>query len=160
MSPETRHLTLHLSTADDTARLATRLGASLRAGDVLLLDGPIGAGKTHFARALIRSLLAAPEDVPSPTFTLVQSYDGPECEIWHSDLYRLGHPDEVVELGLTDAFDTAICLVEWPDRLGDLAPDSALTLAFAPGPEEEARAVAISWQDARWDDRMKELADG
>ncbi len=157
--PPDRRLDLTLNSPEDTAQLAARLGQCLLPRDVVLLEGPIGAGKTHFARALIQSLLTQPEDVPSPTFTLVQTYDGPECEIWHSDLYRLGHPDEVVELGLLDAFDTAISLVEWPDRLGDLQPPAALKVSLTPCAQDEMRHVRLSWQDARWDDRIKELAD-
>ncbi len=155
-APHTRNILL--TGPDETAHLARRIGAQLRAGDVLLLEGPIGAGKTHFARALIQSLLPVPEDVPSPTFTLVQTYDGPKCEIWHSDLYRLGHPDEVIELGLTDAFDTAICLVEWPDRLGDLAPANALTLGFDTTGDDEARSLTLHHQNDRWTPLMTELA--
>lgn len=120
---------LHTATVtgpDQTADLARRIGAILTAGDTLLLNGPIGAGKTHFARSLIQSLLTVPEDVPSPTFTLIQTYETPVCEIWHADLYRLGSVDEIEELGLSEAFDTAICLIEWPDRLGDLMPQNAL----------------------------------
>ena len=127
---------------DETGALARMIGAGLRPGSVILLDGPVGAGKTHFARALIQSLLAVPEDVPSPTFTLVQTYDGQGGEIWHADLYRLTAPDEVIELGLEDAFETAICLVEWPDRLGDLAPADALTLTFSPLDEDSRRIEA------------------
>jgi tRNA threonylcarbamoyladenosine biosynthesis protein TsaE len=118
------------SSPEETGGLARRIGAALRPGATLLLDGGVGAGKTHFARALIQSLLLSPEDVPSPTFTLVQTYDGTSGEIWHADLYRLSSPDEVVELGLEEAFETAICLIEWPDRLGELAPPDALTLRF------------------------------
>lgn len=147
-----------LPSPEATADFAAQLATHLRAGDVLLLAGPIGAGKTHFARALIQSLLTTPEDVPSPTFTLVQVYDGMSATIWHSDLYRLTHPDEVTELGLTDAFDDAICLVEWPDRLGDLAPASALHLSFTPGAHDDARRVTLHWSDPRWSDLMKELA--
>ena len=99
---------------------------------MILLDGQIGAGKTHFARALIQSLLPVPEDVPSPTYTLVQVYPGPGFEIWHADLYRLSGPDEVHELGLEDAFETALCLIEWPERLGHLTPKSALSVTFLP----------------------------
>ena len=155
-SDQTRQLAL--AGPDDTAQFAATLGARLRPGDVLLLDGPIGAGKTHFARALIQASLPVPEDVPSPTFTLVQVYDGPTCEIWHSDLYRLGHPDEVAELGLTEAFDSAICLVEWPDRLGDLAPEQALTLSFAAGVAEDARVLTLRWSDPRWTTLLTEIA--
>lgn len=123
--------TIDLPTEADTARLARRIGTVIAGGDCLLLEGQIGAGKTFFARALIRSLVGEGEDVPSPTFTLVQSYTSPKGEIWHCDLYRLTSPDEVMELGLDLAFDTAITLIEWPDRLGDLAPSSALRLRFA-----------------------------
>lgn len=123
-------ISLFLAGPDDTDRLATTLAPLLAAGDCLLLSGPIGAGKSHFARALIRARLGRMEEVPSPSFTLVQTYpDSPE--IWHADLYRLSHPDEVLELGLDDAFATAICLVEWPDRLGRLTPPDALTLTLS-----------------------------
>lgn len=123
-------LCLDLPDADATDRFGAAMAGLVRAGDVLLLDGPIGAGKTHFARALIRARLGQAEDVPSPTFTLVQVY-GTDPEIWHADLYRLTHPDEAIELGLEEAFETAICLIEWPERLGDLVPKTALTLRFS-----------------------------
>lgn len=138
------------SSPDQTADLARRIAARLGPASVLLLEGNIGAGKTHFARSLIQHLLAQPEDVPSPTFTLVQTYQTPDFEIWHADLYRLSHPDEVFELGLTEAFDTALCLVEWPDRLADLAPDTALTLRFSVGDSDDTRQIAASATDPRW----------
>ena len=116
-----------------TADLAARLAPMLEIGDCLLLEGPIGAGKTAFARALIRSRLGRIEDVPSPTFTLVQTYDDPMGDIWHCDLYRLTHPDEAWELGLSDAFETAICLIEWPDRLGSDTPKGAIKMSFSAG---------------------------
>jgi tRNA threonylcarbamoyladenosine biosynthesis protein TsaE len=123
---------LSLFLPDDAAtdRLGAVMAAHLRPGDTVLLAGPIGAGKTHLARALIRARLDRPEDVPSPSFTLVQTYDAPGAAIWHADLYRLSHPDEVAELGLEAAFDSAICLVEWPDRLGRATPPGALTLTL------------------------------
>ena len=134
-------LCLHLVDADATARLGQWFAAHLRAGDCLLLEGQIGAGKSHFARAFIQARLGRAEDVPSPTFTLVQSYQA-DVEIWHADHYRLSHPDEVLELGLEEAFDSAICLIEWPDRLGSLLPKGAMRLRFAL--EGEGRQVAIS----------------
>lgn len=144
-------LTLQTRSPEATAALAARLGARLKPGDCLLLDGPIGAGKTHFARSLIQSLLAVPEEVPSPTFTLVQTYDTPAGEIWHADLYRLNSAAEIAELGLTEAFGTAICLVEWPDRLGKLAPPDALSLRFAADPDRaDTRRIAFDWRDGRW----------
>jgi tRNA threonylcarbamoyladenosine biosynthesis protein TsaE len=146
---------LLLDDADATDRLGAAFARLLRAGDVLLLEGQIGAGKTHFARAVIRTLLAAngaQEDIPSPTFTLVQTYDA-GTEIWHSDLYRLTSPDEAIELGLEEAFDSAICLVEWSDRLGDLAPDRALTLRFSYENEGQSRRVE-GFGDRTWRGRL------
>lgn len=139
---------IDLADPQATERLGQALAPRLGSGDVILLSGPIGAGKTHFARALIQSLLPEPEDIPSPTFTIVQIYDGPDCEIWHSDLYRLSHPDDAIELGLEDAFETEICLVEWPDRLGSMAPASALSITFEAN--GEGRSAIFSWTDPRW----------
>lgn len=134
-----------------TDRLAQAFARHVRAGDTLLLDGQIGAGKTHFARALIQCFVS--EDVPSPTFTLVQTYDAPKFEIWHADLYRLTHPDEAVELGLTEAFETALCLVEWPERLGADRPKQALTLRFSV--LESGRNVVALAEDPAWAARLK-----
>lgn len=126
----TTTLTFDLPHEADTSRLGRALSDQLRAGDCLLLEGPIGAGKSHLARAFIRARLGEAEDVPSPSFTLVQTYPG-DPEVWHADLYRLSHPDEVLELGLEDAFATAICLIEWPDRLGTSRPANAIRLTLA-----------------------------
>lgn len=147
---------IHILLADETATadLAVRLALILLPGDTLLLEGPIGAGKSAFARALIRARLGRMEDVPSPTFTLVQTYDAPDGDIWHCDLYRLTHPDEIFELGLDDAFATSICLIEWPDRLGSEAPQDALRLAFS------AKAVAhevILTPTPKWGARLREI---
>lgn len=133
----------------DTIALATQVGAALRPGDVLLLQGPVGAGKSFFARALIQSLQDNPEDVPSPTFTLVQTYETKAGEIWHADLYRLSGPDEAAELGLLDAMDTAICLIEWPDRLAGDAPDDATTCHFETGKADTHRTIAFHGKNAR-----------
>jgi len=144
---------LHLPSPEATAAFAARLSDRLGPGDVLCLSGDLGAGKTHFARALIQHRQRQAEDVPSPTFTLVQTYDLPQGDVWHADLYRLSDPWEVAELGLLDAFDTALCLVEWPDRLGALAPDDALTLTFEQGDEPETRNVALE-AGPRWADKI------
>lgn len=125
-----------------TTRLAEAFSAAAGPGSVFLLSGPIGAGKSHFARAFIRARLGPDTDVPSPTFTLVQSYETPSGEIWHADLYRLSHSDEVIELGLDAAFAGSICLIEWPDRLGSLSPPGALHLEFEPW--DEGRRVTLS----------------
>lgn len=153
MTPDARHITLSLPDAEATTRLAERIAPLLRPGDVLLLQGPIGAGKTHFARSLIQARLAAEglvEDVPSPTFTLVQTYVSAGTEIWHADLYRLSQPDEIAELGLEQAFSDAICLVEWPDRLGPMRPPLALDVTLAPDPVTDARLATFSGDPDRW----------
>ena len=117
--------------------------AARRAGrDVILLSGEIGAGKSCFARAVIRQRLGAATEVPSPTYTLVQTYDDASATIWHADLYRLSGADEVVELGLLEAAETAICLIEWPERAGAVWPQTALRLAFAA--QADGRVVQVS----------------
>lgn len=151
--------TITLSSPEETAQLARELAPRLAPGDVLLLHGPIGAGKTHFARSLIQALMEVPEDVPSPTFTLVQTYDTTAGELWHVDLYRLSHPEEVIELGLTDAFETAICLVEWPDRLGDLAPPDALNLTLALGDEDDTRLLTLAPTARKWTSRLNGMTN-
>ena len=149
-------LAFTLDTPEDTARFATLLGAQLAPGDVVLLEGDVGAGKTHFARSLIQSLLSHAEDVPSPTFTLVQTYPTELGDIWHADLYRLTSTHEIEELGLVDAFETDICLVEWPDRLGPLVPAHGLTLSFMPAETETARHMTVRWTDRKWDSKLKD----
>ena len=143
-----------ISIADEahTVAFARRLAPLLKAGDTVLLSGEIGAGKTFFTRAVIQSLLREPEDVPSPTFTLVQTYDAGQFDIWHCDLYRISGPDDARELGLEDAFDNAVCLIEWPDRLGRLAPSDALTLLFSG--EGPARAITVEGNEA-WRQRLE-----
>jgi len=152
MPEHARHL--RLTSPDATCGLAQALARHLGPGDVLLLSGPVGAGKSHFARCLIRALTTPGEEVPSPTFTLVQTYPAPAADIWHADLYRLTDPTELVELGLAEAFETAIALVEWPDRLADMAPASALHLEFAHGTAPDTRHLALRWSDPRWTPRL------
>ncbi|MDB6178112.1 tRNA (adenosine(37)-N6)-threonylcarbamoyltransferase complex ATPase subunit type 1 TsaE [Paracoccus sp. Z330] len=124
--------------------LARLLAAAAGPGRTILLDGPVGAGKTHFARSFIRARQGdQAEDVPSPTFTLVQTYDDPSgTEIWHADLYRLTDPSELDELGLEEAQDNAICLIEWPDRL-DMLPPGAWTLAFETLDDPDLRRITM-----------------
>lgn len=117
--------TVLLSDEKATLALGARLGAVLGAGDIVALTGGLGAGKTTLARGLIQSL-CGDDEVPSPTYTLVQTYDAPDCELWHCDMYRLEQPEEAYELGLIEAFDEAICLIEWPEKLGALLPQGAL----------------------------------
>lgn len=148
-------LILRLDSPEETTRIAIAIGATLGPGDCILLSGKIGSGKTHFARSLIQSLLLSPEDVPSPTFTLVQVYETDRGEVWHSDLYRLSAVEEIEELGLAEAFTDAITLVEWPDRLGPLAPKNALLVHFETDPAQEClRVLAFRWSDPKWNSRL------
>lgn len=119
--------------ADPAATLALgrRLGAQLEAGDVVCLSGGLGAGKTTLARGAIEAWTGAPEDAPSPTYTLVQTYDGPKGPLWHVDLYRLKRAEEAWELGLEAAFAEAACLIEWPERLGAMLPGDRLDVSLA-----------------------------
>jgi tRNA threonylcarbamoyladenosine biosynthesis protein TsaE len=107
-----------------TARLGAAIARVLEAGDAVCLSGPLGAGKSTLARALIRALTTPDEDVPSPTFTLVQFYEGPRLKVAHFDLYRLTSADEAYEIGLDEALDDGAAVIEWPERLdGRLPPD-------------------------------------
>ncbi|TKW66760.1 MAG: tRNA (adenosine(37)-N6)-threonylcarbamoyltransferase complex ATPase subunit type 1 TsaE [Paracoccus denitrificans] len=134
--------------ADLTTAFARALAPELRAGDTLLLEGPVGAGKSHFARALIRARLNSPtEDVPSPTFTLVQTYDA-SPPVWHADLYRLSDSAEIDELGILDAMPDAIMLIEWPDRIGPVP--GALTLSLRPQDDPGLRQIALSGDPDLW----------
>lgn len=146
---------IHLPDADATDRFGEALAQSLKPGDTILLAGQIGAGKTCLARAAITALhigtgQPAPE-VPSPTFTLVQSYELPGIRVWHADLFRLTEASEVTELGLEEAIGTDIVLVEWPDRLQDV-PDDALALSIAV--QDDGRQVVLRSTSDRWRERI------
>jgi tRNA threonylcarbamoyladenosine biosynthesis protein TsaE len=140
-NPEKATMQLFLPDATAATRFAQLCAAHLRAGDSVLLSGPVGAGKSHFARSVIQTYLGPDTEVPSPTFTLVQVYNGP-FEIWHADLYRLTHTSELVEIGLEDALGQALCLIEWPDRLGDLPIQGALHIHLSY--HNDGRLVQIS----------------
>jgi tRNA threonylcarbamoyladenosine biosynthesis protein TsaE len=128
-----------------TEALAATVAALARAGDVILLEGELGAGKSAFARAFLRAATADPTlEVPSPTFTLVQSYDTRIGVVQHFDLWRLEGPGGLTELGWDEARN-GIVLVEWPDRLGSLRPAEALTVALHPTGADSRRAVLSGW---------------
>jgi tRNA threonylcarbamoyladenosine biosynthesis protein TsaE len=130
-----------------TEALGASVAGLLRRGDAVLLSGPLGAGKTAFARALLRALTADPAlPVPSPSFTLVQSYDTPRGPVHHFDFWRLDGPDALAELGWDESCGD-IVLVEWPDRLGALRPDDALEIDLQPGDGELRHAVLSGWAE-------------
>jgi tRNA threonylcarbamoyl adenosine modification protein YjeE len=148
-------ITLDLPDEAATAALATRVAALAKSGDVIALKGNLGAGKTAFARAFIRSRSGNAEtQVPSPTFTLVQVYDARPTAIWHFDFYRLRHPDEVWELGVEEAFADGISLIEWPEPAeGVLPPTRTLEIALLPGATPESRRAQISG-GSEWEARL------
>lgn len=115
---------MNLADEAATGRLGEAVAAQLRPGEAVCLTGPLGAGKSTLARALVRALTTPDEEVPSPTFTLVQFYEGPRLTVAHFDLYRLSDPDEAYEIGLDEALDAGAAVIEWPERLeGRLPPD-------------------------------------
>ena len=139
-----------------TAALAARVAAVARRGDVIALKGELGMGKTSFARAFIHAR-GGREDVPSPTFTLVQVYDLDGGSVWHFDGYRLRAPEEAWELGIEDAFREGISLLEWPERFGQLLPAGHLEIALAPGRTPGARRASLGG-GADWTARLRTLA--
>jgi tRNA threonylcarbamoyladenosine biosynthesis protein TsaE len=119
-----------LGDAAATLALGARLGAQLARGDVVCLSGGLGAGKTTLARGAIAAWTGKAQETPSPTYTLVQTYEGARGQLWHVDLYRLKRAEEAWELGLEDAFAEAACLIEWPERLGGLLPHDRIDIAL------------------------------
>lgn len=136
-----------------TRAIAAILAGIAQPGDVLALWGDLGAGKTTFARGFIGALSPDEEAVPSPTFTLVQTYPSSRGEIWHFDLYRLKQAAEAYELGIEDAFAAGISLIEWPDRLGALLPRQRLDVTLAPGETPESRRLSLAGS-GNWADRI------
>jgi tRNA threonylcarbamoyladenosine biosynthesis protein TsaE len=144
-----------------TAAFGRWLAGLLRRGDVVALKGGLGVGKTTLARAIVAGLSPEAEDVPSPTFTLVQTYpaalsDGP-AELWHFDLYRLDRPDQVYELGIEDALAEGVSLIEWPElAVGLLPKENLLTieLQITAGQARRARLEG----GAAWRDRLAGLS--
>jgi tRNA threonylcarbamoyladenosine biosynthesis protein TsaE len=139
-----------------TRGLAAVVAALSQPGDVIALKGELGAGKTTFARAFIRAR-GADDEVPSPTFNLVQVYEAGTATIWHFDLYRLRSPEEAWELGIEDAFGDGISLIEWPERLGHLLPARRLEIALVFGLGPNARRAALAG-GTEWHDRLTLIA--
>jgi tRNA threonylcarbamoyladenosine biosynthesis protein TsaE len=148
-------IAIDLPLESSTEALGIRLAGLARPGDVLALKGGLGAGKTALARAFVRAYIGhLEEEVPSPTFTLVQIYEGNRGQVWHFDLYRLQRPEDALELDIEEAFVNAVCLIEWPERLGDLLPARALEVEIGFGRSPDGRRAVLTG----WDDRLKEKA--
>lgn len=137
-------LTVALPDETVTAQLGAWLAPRLRAGDVVYLRGDLGAGKSSLARGLIRALTNPDQDVPSPTFTLLQTYETPGFSLHHLDLYRIENPDEIHELGLDDAREAGVLVIEWPDKLRHLGFDDRLDIVIEQAPMREGRVAHIA----------------
>ena len=141
-----------------TARLGAAVAPVLEAGEAICLWGPLGAGKSTLARGLIRALTRPDEDVPSPTFTLVQFYESPGLRLAHFDLYRLTRPDELEEIGLDEALDQGAVIIEWPDRLHGHLPQHRLDIEIAiAGAGADEHRIARLMPHGAWEGRTIEF---
>ncbi len=141
----------------DTIALGKKLARIAKRGDTFALFGTLGMGKSVLARAFIQELSGATE-VPSPTFTLLQSYEGPDFEIYHFDLYRLKSPEEIFEIGMEDALYDGACLIEWPERMGGYLPRDMFRVEFEP--EGEGRKISISTTSEEKRQRLMQIGEG
>lgn len=144
-------LELYLADESRTRALGRAVAQLCQAGDVIALHGGLGAGKTTFARGFVRALTGAETDVPSPTYTLLQTYDGPSFPIFHFDLYRLEAPSDLTELGWEETMD-GVLLAEWPERAGDRLPAHRLDLTLTP--DESGRMAALEPRSEDWQTRL------
>ena len=155
-----RILQLELPDLSATQKLGTLLADGLTAGDIISLSGPLGAGKSALARSIIISANPNETDVPSPTFSLVQTYELADgTPLWHLDLYRIETPEDAMQLGLDDAFVDAVCLIEWPDRLKKILPKSALSIHLYLVSDDNADGARTADITAppNWSDRIQAI---
>lgn len=148
--------TIEIADEQGTRRLANDIAMVLKPGDVICLSGDLGAGKSTFTRALIRTFAGEPElEVPSPTFTLVQTYDFPRFDLSHFDLYRLEEPEELEELGLEDLLETGAALIEWPEKANELLPGNALWIQITqPTDDDDHRRFSLYSDAPHWQNRI------
>jgi tRNA threonylcarbamoyladenosine biosynthesis protein TsaE len=153
-------LTFYLEHLKASRAFAGKLVKYLDTGDIVTFEGTLGAGKTEFCRALIHAI-GYHEEVPSPTFSLLQTYE-PSLDdfetpaVWHLDLYRLGNSEDVLELGIEDGFDTAITLIEWPDKMGSYLPEEYLKITLSMAEHEGARHIKLTCTDY-WTLKLKDF---
>ena len=155
MTTATQTIKIELAGLKDTHNLAERIAILAEIGDVISLSGDLGAGKTEFARAFIRALTDADEEVPSPTFTLVQTYEGKSGEIYHFDLYRINTPEEVLQLGIEDAFRDGIAIIEWPEKMGQFLPRGRLDVNLTVTKGKNHRQAELA-AHGHWVERLRE----
>ncbi|MCA8889533.1 MAG: tRNA (adenosine(37)-N6)-threonylcarbamoyltransferase complex ATPase subunit type 1 TsaE [Parvularculaceae bacterium] len=144
-----------LPTEQETVELGEKIAASLQDGDIITLSGPLGAGKSSLARAIIRSK-AGQIDVPSPTFGLVSCYETPGVQIWHFDLYRLVSAQEIWELGLEEALENGVILIEWPELIDDLLPPERLSVELRHHENGDGREAVVKGT-SRWAHLLDDL---
>ena len=155
-----RVLQLELPDLSATQKLGTLLADGLTAGDIISLSGPLGAGKSALARSIIVSANPNETDVPSPTFSLVQTYELADgTPLWHLDLYRIQTPEDAMQLGLDDAFVDAVCIIEWPDRLKNFLPKSTLSIHLYLACDDDVDGVRFVDITAplNWSERMRAI---
>jgi len=156
MASDSHFVLFTLNSETETALLARLISVMLRRGDAIALAGELGVGKTTFVRSLIQTVLPD-EEVPSPTFTLVQTYDAPAFRITHADLYRVKSRRELRELGFDEALDDGALLIEWPDRMSELLPADRLDIMIEVDEGAEERRFKLIGRST-WADRIRELA--
>ncbi len=145
---------MDLPDAEATARLGAAVARALQPGEAVCLYGRLGAGKSTLARGLVRALTRPDEDVPSPTFTLAQFYDGDGFPLAHFDLYRLARAEEAYEIGLDEALEDGAAVIEWPERLGGRLPPDRLDIEIAI--RGEARSARLT-PHGSWEGRPLEF---
>ena len=150
-----KKISFHNVTPKKTLVLSTLFSKLLRAADSVLLFGDIGSGKSFFARGVIQNMMINQnirvQEVPSPTFTIVQTYDLLLPSVWHIDLYRVLDADEIFELDLEDGFETGICLIEWPGKLGDRIPKRNISITFESAElNQDMRTVTVEFNGVVW----------
>ena len=151
VAQKARMIACNLPDEAATQSAGAKLATLLKSGDVVALYGELGAGKTTLCRGLISALVEAETDVPSPTYTLVQTYDAPDFPVYHFDLYRLKSPDELIELGWEDT-QNGLALIEWPERAGDQLPAWRLDVHLKPS--EDGRTLTLAGHGEDWQTRL------
>ena len=146
---------IQIKTQAETEKIAHQIAQIADIGDVIALHGDLGVGKSVFSRAFVRALTSEDEEVPSPTFTLVQMYDADLGDLYHFDMYRLESPDDCLELGIEEAFADGVSLIEWPSKMGAYLPWDCLNIEISHGETETSRTMEFISQGS-WLDRLTE----
>ncbi len=144
------------NTEEDTVKLGQKLSSIAKKGDVFALFGTLGMGKSVLSRAFVKKLTSANE-VPSPTFTLVQVYEADDFDIYHFDLYRLKSPEEIFEIGMEEAIYEGVCLIEWPEKMQGYLPKNIFKVEIAP--YEQGRKIKIETSDVDKNLRLQKIND-